>query len=149
MSSLCASLRRNGCRKLLRNSDWKTPCGTAGARDMVPDTISALYMHMNPVRKGLVKRPEDWPWSSFNNFALDHATVAACPIQIDYVRLPSGYHAREKPTIRTALTVATRCAVGRLTLAVSVPHFYRIASRSFCRLSFSALDFVVSQAYKG
>ena len=51
------------------------------------------YMHMNPVRKGLVKRPEDWPWSSFNNFALDHAAVAACPIQIDYVRLPSGYRA--------------------------------------------------------
>jgi REP element-mobilizing transposase RayT len=49
------------------------------------------YMHMNPVRKGLVKRPEDWRWSSYNNFALDKATVAACPIQIDYVRLPEGY----------------------------------------------------------
>ena len=51
------------------------------------------YMHMNPVRKGLVRRPEDWQWSSFNNFALDNATVAACPIQIDYVRLPPGYRA--------------------------------------------------------
>lgn len=49
------------------------------------------YMHMNPVRKGLVKRPQDWRWSSYNNFALDKATVAACPIQIDYVRLPEGY----------------------------------------------------------
>ena len=51
------------------------------------------YMHMNPVRKGLVKRPEDWRWSSYNSFALDKATVAACPIQIDYVRLPPGYRA--------------------------------------------------------
>jgi REP element-mobilizing transposase RayT len=51
------------------------------------------YMHMNPVRKGLVKQPEDWWWSSFNNFALDNATVAACPIRIDYVRLPTAYHA--------------------------------------------------------
>jgi putative transposase len=41
------------------------------------------YLHMNPVRKGLVKKPRQWPWSSFNNFALDHATLAACPIQID------------------------------------------------------------------
>ena len=49
------------------------------------------YMHLNPVRKGLVKRPQDWRWSSYNNFALDKATVAACPIQIDYVRLPEGY----------------------------------------------------------
>ena len=49
------------------------------------------YMHLNPVRKGLVRRPEDWRWSSYNNFALDQATVEACPIQIDYVRLPEGY----------------------------------------------------------
>ena len=51
------------------------------------------YMHLNPVKKGLVKRPEEWRWSSYNNFALDKATVAACPIQIDYVRLPLGYRA--------------------------------------------------------
>ena len=51
------------------------------------------YMHLNPVKKGLVKRPEDWRWSSYNNFALEKATVAACPIQIDYVRLPLGYRA--------------------------------------------------------
>jgi len=51
------------------------------------------YMHVNPVKKGLVKRREDWRWSSYNNFALDKATVAACPIQIDYVRLPLGYRA--------------------------------------------------------
>jgi putative transposase len=30
-----------------------------------------LYMHLNPVRKGLVAKPEDWRWSSYNNFALD------------------------------------------------------------------------------
>ncbi len=26
------------------------------------------YMHFNPVSKGLVKRPEDWPWSSFHSY---------------------------------------------------------------------------------
>jgi len=62
------------------------------------------YRHRNPVKKGLVKRPEDWRWSSYNNFALDPAVVAACPIQIDYVRLPLGYCAREKTTVRKALT---------------------------------------------
>jgi putative transposase len=24
------------------------------------------YIHRNPVKRGLVTRPEDWPWSSFN-----------------------------------------------------------------------------------
>ena len=26
------------------------------------------YLHYNPVKHGLVKRPEDWPWSSFHRF---------------------------------------------------------------------------------
>ncbi|MGD1102089.1 MAG: hypothetical protein ABSA59_08475 [Terriglobia bacterium] len=45
------------------------------------------------MRKGLVRRPEDWLWSSYNNFALDKATAAAHPIQTDGVRLPLGYRA--------------------------------------------------------
>ncbi len=49
------------------------------------------YMHLNPVRKGLASRPEDWRWSSYNNFALDGQTVAECPIQIDHVHLPESY----------------------------------------------------------
>ncbi len=49
------------------------------------------YMHLNPVRKGLVSKPEDWRWSSCNNFALDMDRVSDCPIRIDYVRLPEGY----------------------------------------------------------
>jgi Transposase IS200 like len=27
------------------------------------------YVHRNPVRRGLVARPEDWPWSSFRHYA--------------------------------------------------------------------------------
>ena len=27
------------------------------------------YIHRNPVVRGLVKRPEDWPWSSFRHYA--------------------------------------------------------------------------------
>ncbi len=27
------------------------------------------YMHRNPVVRGLVQRPEDWPWSSFRAYA--------------------------------------------------------------------------------
>ncbi|MGA7343139.1 MAG: transposase [Terracidiphilus sp.] len=27
------------------------------------------YMHRNPVTRGLVERPEDWPWSSFRHYA--------------------------------------------------------------------------------
>ncbi len=51
------------------------------------------YMHLNPIRKGVVNRPEDLRWSGYNNFALEKGTVAACPIQIDCVRMPSGLRA--------------------------------------------------------
>ncbi|MGO8794878.1 MAG: REP-associated tyrosine transposase [Candidatus Sulfotelmatobacter sp.] len=27
------------------------------------------YMHHNPVRRGLVLKPEEWPWSSFRHYA--------------------------------------------------------------------------------
>jgi putative transposase len=27
------------------------------------------YMHLNPVKRGLVKKPEDWLWSSFRHYA--------------------------------------------------------------------------------
>ena len=27
------------------------------------------YIHRNPVRRGLVDKPEDWPWSSFRHYA--------------------------------------------------------------------------------
>lgn len=52
-----------------------------------------MYMHLNPLRRGLVSNPEEWRWSSFNNFALEKEKVAKCPIQIDYVLLPEGYRA--------------------------------------------------------
>jgi hypothetical protein len=43
------------------------------------------------MRKGFVERPEDWPWSSYNNFALDEEETKRCPIEIDYVHLPESY----------------------------------------------------------
>jgi REP element-mobilizing transposase RayT len=49
------------------------------------------YMHLNPVRKVLARRPEDWRWSSYSNFALDKDTLAGCPIEIDPVHVPESY----------------------------------------------------------
>ena len=33
-------------------------------------TVEKLkYMHRNPVRRGLVTKPEDWPWSSYRHYS--------------------------------------------------------------------------------
>ena len=52
------------------------------------------YMHLNPVRKGLVRRPEDWSrlaGSSYNNYGLDKGKIKVWPMQIDYVHLSESY----------------------------------------------------------
>ena len=33
------------------------------------------YCHKNPVTRGLVERPEEWPWSSYRFYELGDATV--------------------------------------------------------------------------
>jgi putative transposase len=37
------------------------------------------YMHRNPIERGLVAEPEDWPWSSFRHYA----TCEAGTVQIE------------------------------------------------------------------
>ena len=33
------------------------------------------YMHNNPVKRGLVKQPGDWPWSSWRFYFLNDASL--------------------------------------------------------------------------
>jgi REP element-mobilizing transposase RayT len=49
------------------------------------------YMHLNPVRKGFVQRPRNWPWSSCRNFALDKEQIKSCHMQVDDLHLPESY----------------------------------------------------------
>jgi putative transposase len=35
---------------------------------------SFMYLDMNPVRKRMVARPEDWEWSSYRSLALGHSS---------------------------------------------------------------------------
>jgi hypothetical protein len=54
------------------------------------------YIHLNPVRRGLVKRPEDWKWSSLREFAgvSGEEQEIHCGLRIDCVPLPLDVQAR-------------------------------------------------------
>jgi putative transposase len=54
------------------------------------------YIHLNPVRAGLVSRPEDWRWSSCNEYAGMRAEEQKrrCGLIVDRVRMPSDPRAR-------------------------------------------------------
>ena len=39
------------------------------------------YMHRNPVKRGLVQNPADWPWSSYSNYE----AIPSALIPIDFI----------------------------------------------------------------
>jgi putative transposase len=49
------------------------------------------YIHLNPVKAGLVRRPQAWRWSSFYEYSGGSAEeqMRLCGLIIDRVRLPS------------------------------------------------------------
>ncbi len=57
------------------------------------------YMHRNPVKRGLVERPEDWKWSSF----VHYATGLDGPVEIE-----SEWTARRRERMGIFPTVRTR-----------------------------------------
>ena len=54
------------------------------------------YIHLNPVKAGLVSRPEDWPWSSVHDYTGSVNRVPAIPsgLSVDRVLLPADEHTR-------------------------------------------------------
>jgi putative transposase len=49
------------------------------------------YIHLNPVKAGLVQRPDDWPWSSVHDYTgtLRAPAGAGSPIPVDRITLPA------------------------------------------------------------
>jgi len=43
------------------------------------------YMHLNPVRGGLARQPEDWPWSSIHSYG----GPGPVRLEIDLLQLPA------------------------------------------------------------
>ncbi|MGH9432903.1 MAG: REP-associated tyrosine transposase [Terriglobia bacterium] len=87
------SARRINRSRRTRGSIWQRQFWDRFVRHAREFSHRLEYMHMNPVRKGLVAKAEEWQWSSYTNFTLDESQRAACPIQIDYVLLPDSYRA--------------------------------------------------------
>jgi putative transposase len=59
------------------------------------------YIHRNPVKRGLVARPEDWRWSSFLHYATGEVSV---------VEIESQWTARRRERAGVFLAAAVRVA---------------------------------------
>lgn len=54
------------------------------------------YIHLNPVRAGFAGHPQDWRWSSFNEYAgmCPEEQLQHCALTIDRVRIPANTRTR-------------------------------------------------------
>ena len=54
------------------------------------------YIHLNPVKRGLVARPEEWKWSSVHDYngTLGQAKDGGSVLPIDRILLPADQQAR-------------------------------------------------------
>jgi hypothetical protein len=54
------------------------------------------YIHLNPVRRGLVRHATDWKWSSVHEYAgaSGEEQERRCGLRVDRVRLPADENTR-------------------------------------------------------
>ena len=65
------SLKQGVSRRLIGGAEhfWQKRYYDHNVRSSQSFTNKLQYIHRNPVKRGLVARPEDWPWSSFRHYA--------------------------------------------------------------------------------
>jgi REP element-mobilizing transposase RayT len=54
---------------------WKEQARAVGITSRSVLSVKIEYVHANPVRRGLVENPADWPWSSWRNYNLGDDSV--------------------------------------------------------------------------
>jgi REP-associated tyrosine transposase len=65
-------LKQESSRRLKKNGAaqfWQRRYYDFNVHSEIKRVEKLQYMHRNPVRRGLVEKPEEWPWSSFVHYA--------------------------------------------------------------------------------
>ncbi len=116
LSQALQSLKQSVSRKLaLRAAEpfWQARYYDFNVWSERKFTEKLRYIHRNPVTRGLVDRPEDWPWSSFRHYL----TGETCGVEME-----SQWTARARehlgifPTVRTTKKNPAQAELGRGTL---------------------------------
>ena len=54
---------------------WQARYYDRNVRDYEEFKVKLRYLHRNPVKRGLVAKPDDWKWSSYRHYALRETGV--------------------------------------------------------------------------
>lgn len=90
-----STLRINGSQKRTGRL-WQPRFFDRALRTVREYNEKVEYIHLNPVKAGLVRRPEDWPWSSAREYSgsLQETATRRPLLSIDRVLLPSDERTR-------------------------------------------------------
>ena len=71
LAQFLKALKQMTSRKLRgrREKFWQDRYYDSNIRGETARSEVTRYIHRNPVKRGLVAKPEDWPWSSFRHYA--------------------------------------------------------------------------------
>ena len=83
-------------RRAERGELWQARFFDRALRTVKEYNDKVEYIHLNPVKAGLVQRPEDWPWSSVREYSgsIQDESTRHPHLPIDRVLLPSDERTR-------------------------------------------------------
>src|SRR5208337_2562334 len=75
LATALKAIKQSVARRLVapREHFWQARYYDFNVRTEVKRIEKLRYTHRNPVTRGLVQKPEDWPWSSFRHYATGEA----------------------------------------------------------------------------
>ena len=70
LATALKALKQSVARRLIagREHFWQPRYYDFDVWSSAKRTEKLKYIHRNPVARGLVERPEDWPWSSYRHY---------------------------------------------------------------------------------
>ena len=75
LSNALQALKISVSRRLKERPFWQTRYYDFNVFTHNKRVEKLKYMHRNPVTRGLVTNPEDWPWSSYSHYLLNEPTL--------------------------------------------------------------------------
>jgi putative transposase len=69
LATAIQALKLSVARRRTESSFWQPRYYDFNVHNDEKRVEKLRYMHRNPVVRGLVSKPEDWPWSSFRHYA--------------------------------------------------------------------------------
>lgn len=95
--TLSQTMGKDGAPKISRHF-WQTRFYDFNVWSYAKKIEKLKYMHRNPVKRGLVSRPEDWPWSSFRHYALGEIGTVEIESEWTALRREREVHVLQIPT---------------------------------------------------